>query len=454
MNTEELELFNRFHTTYNRDLVTAQFDRVVAGTSLMIPRELIKLLLQMGGKREGRDTVALVYHLIESALERSEDDENGIHHKNFEGISTSYNSIKKAKNFLEEHGFLDLGDSYQVGKSSKKHSLFNKTEKGEYKLEKKNANDALYAPSPKAPLKEERCIQTRRNLDQLEVDIECARSLYDHMLFKYLMFPREKTLTKGEKKKILNGEKIEDLPERRPDDLVGLVTPLRNLIYKRGKIHRSDKGGRLFSPLTQLKSEFRQCLTVDGESLVCVDMTACQPSLIAMLAKDEKLFLDCQNEIFYENIANELNVDRAAAKQCFCIYSFGQNRKDTDKNRRGLQVQDLMKKEYPKTHQYVWEQKEQKLYNNFSHQVQWLESEIFIDKIMAELDELGIFALSIHDGICGKASDREIIAKIVEKHTEKYFNVKPKYKVESLWNNRVMFNRHMKNIMNTKHTLL
>lgn len=450
MNKPELDTLNRQSTTYNRDLVTAQFDRAVSGTSLMIPQELIELLPRLNRKRKGQETIALLYNFIEYELERSEGDEVGIHHTRFNGISTSGNTITNAKNALIKQGFLHMGSSYQVGERSKAYKLLNKTEKGEYKLEKKNANDALYADTQN----EERCEQTRRNLDQIEVDSEFARSVYDHLLFEYLMLPREKTLTKGEKKRIISGEKIENLPKRRFDDLVGLVTPLRNLIYRKGKICRTEKGGRLFSPLTQLKSDFRQCLTADGESLVCVDMTACQPSLLAMLTEDQNLFNDCQNDIFYDKIANELNVDRAAAKQCFCIYNFGPNRKDTDKNRRGLQVQELMKKEYSKTHQFVWDQKEKKLYKKFSHKLQRIESEIFIDGIMAELDKRGIFALSIHDGICGKVSDRERIAEIVEKHTEQRFNIKPKYKVESLWNHRVMLNRHMTNIVHTKNTLL
>ena len=46
---------------------------------------------------------------------------------------------------------------------------------------------------------------------------------------------------------------------------------------------KEDKNGRMYSPVTNLAGCFRQYLTLDGEQLVSLDITACQPFLLAVL---------------------------------------------------------------------------------------------------------------------------------------------------------------------------
>ena len=275
---------NRPFTTSTRALLTAQFDRVVAGTSIMIPRELIELLPKMNRKKVGQDIIALVYYFIENELDRCERKQVSIHHKKFDEISSSRNVIKRAKDHLIEHGFLRVGRKYRPNVSSKKHRLLKRSNKEEYILKVRNSNDALFSYTQPD---EDRCLQTRNNLNQIEVNINEARSIFQNLLFGHLNIPREILLTKGEKKLLYKGKKLEEITDRKDTGLAGLITPLRNLIYQKGKVHRSDKGRRLYSPLTQIKSEFRQCITVDGESLVSVDMTACQPTLLSMMSGDK-----------------------------------------------------------------------------------------------------------------------------------------------------------------------
>jgi len=177
---------------------------------------------------------------------------------------------------------------------------------------------------------------------------------------------------------------------------------------------------------------------------VSVDMTACQPTLLSMMSGDKGLFNDCQEDVFYSKIGEELGVDRDGAKQLYCVYNFGKNRYAGDKNKNALLVQRFINKEYPKAHQFAWNQKKNNHYKKFSHKLQSYEAEIFIDGIMEELDRRGVWATSIHDGICGKSSDLEEIIAVFNNITGKFSKKSVNYKVDHMWNSRVMWGLNMR----------
>lgn len=397
-------MISRIETTPEEYFTTTLFNNIIEGKTVYLPRELISVIEQSSPQARGRDNTALVYYLVQSECERTNEETVGVHSGRFDGISKDSESIKRARGFLQEKGFLEVGGSYQVGVSSKEHTLRNDTDLVEYHLEAKSSHAALYRETQE----DDRCKQTRENLDRVVVDIEHARKIFRMTAFKYLLFGlpelRDKEPTSGEKKHIKNGINIENLPKRTVANLHGLLIPLNQIIHNKGRVFRDRKGRRLFSPLTQLKKHFRDCLSIDGEKLVSLDSICCQPSLIACLAGDTGCLDDCVNDRFYSNIAEKLSVTRDQAKETFCQFSFGPRRTANTSAKMAFAVQNIIKERYPGFAQYVWDAKKGD-YREFSHKLQEFESHYFIDGVLAELQQKGIFSLTIHDSILVKKSD-------------------------------------------------
>ena len=174
--------------------------------------------------------------------------------------------------------------------------------------------------------------------------------------------------------------------------------------WRKGRITKGRKSGRIFSPLTQLAREFRQSLRWDIEGLSgrweLLDLICSQPTLIAYTSGDAAMIKDCLKNKYYDIIAEELGQTRDEAKVSFCEYAYGQNRgKLTAKNINSWTVQNkVMKKIYPTAYQYIRNGKRGD-HRRFIQRLQQKESEIFINLIMPQVNRRQIPAVTIHDGI-------------------------------------------------------
>jgi hypothetical protein len=243
-------------------------------------------------------------------------------------------------------------------------------------------------------------IEYRNNLNQLEFDLERFVDVVDERI-------AEKT-----------GENQGAIQENEAFALIApSIYPVSRLVNKKGRVFR-DKTNRLHSPFTQLYKGYRECFTVDGERLACLDMKAAQPTLLGLMSGDQKLVEHCVSDILYQQIAQITGTDRDMAKRNYCWFAYGAiKEKETVENRPVFEIQNLFEREYPTAFAFIKQQKSTN-YRTFSHQMMRAEAAIFIDGVFRELTKEGIFALTIHDSVFFKENDpnaqnlvEEIIAR-------------------------------------------
>ncbi|WP_237227651.1 hypothetical protein [Rubinisphaera sp. JC750] len=257
------------------------------------------------------------------------------------------------------------------------------------------------------------CQSTRQMLDCLQLDIPLCRKIYSQIVSDYKNLGPEIKPTKNEKKRLYKGEKTGN---RSFQQLRSILFPLEQLDCRSGRVSRSKKGRRLFSPFTQLKSDFRAAISVEGDALASVDMRACQPTLLALLAKDEAFYRDCIHDRLYEAIREELGVDRDTAKMAYCEYAYGGIRSKNSKSQAAFAIQELIADRYPTTAKFVNEARKDGDYRRLSHRMMKFESELFVDGVLSELHGRNIFALSVHDGLYCKSSQLLAVREITQSH--------------------------------------
>jgi hypothetical protein len=195
------------------------------------------------------------------------------------------------------------------------------------------------------------------------------------------------------------------------NDQTSLVIAVRNIVHGAGRVFR-DPYGRLHSPFTNLKREFRGGFRAEGETLVGIDMSCCQPTLLALQTQERKFFDDCLADRLYGSIAEMLECSRDDAKEAYCHFAYSSNVTANSKDTRRRKIHEMFQAEYPETSRYIAEQKSGD-YRQFSHRLMGYESELFIDGLLKEFCKKEIFCLSVHDGLFVKQSELEMARKMV-----------------------------------------
>ena len=173
-----------------------------------------------------------------------------------------------------------------------------------------------------------------------------------------------------------------------------------------GQITRCDYG-RLHSPLTRTERRIRSLLQLDGkpDSLVEVDVSCCQPLLLAIMAGDQKMVESCGTRGFYDEIADCLKQPqmRVKAKECFLWWMF--RARDADSKKYAEDISSFMRRKYPKTLQ-TWAMYDG---DHLAHLLQCRESMLMIDRVLNSLFDAGIFAVSVHDSFLVRPEDKELV---------------------------------------------
>ena len=394
-------------------LTDAEIDCLFDGTTVLIPASLAESLNNSGWrKREGRETVVLVWRLIRQMEVSKHYSPVPIHTERFEEIAST-NTTKNAKVWLAENNFIACPPSYQVGRTSKKYATLIRSAKSPFELKRKNAGQTMSRQTDM----ELSSVLTRGLLDTLEVDVCGAKESFKTLLSEYLADSGQDAKDEGDPYR-----------EREDYDLNCLIAPFQQIGWKKGRVFRGSLGNRLYSPLTMLKSTFRQHLSLDGQELVYVDMQACQPTLLSYVTGDTKLLDACYDNELYEMIATELNVDRDDAKTAYCAYSFGPNRSSNTKNIQAFRVQEMVRKEFPKTAEFVWKSKRFN-YRKFSRGLQRREADLFIDDCLVRLRLGKIPVLSIHDCLVTTKQHLSYVLNFAKKHIQE-LGIKAKFKTE------------------------
>lgn len=189
---------------------------------------------------------------------------------------------------------------------------------------------------------------------------------------------------------------------------------------------------RVFSNITNLKSEFRKYLRLDGEQLYSIDIACSQASLLVSFydpavpehMEEKRKFVDIiRNDDLYSNLAAVGGIARKQAKvEAFKIF-FGQNF-----IQKGP-LCEAFKKEFPLLTKEIAKRKFRN-YKNCARLLQQMESHIVIEKTAYELTQKKIKFLTIHDSICVKKEDIPIARECLERHFEETLGFPPKLTVE------------------------
>ena len=173
-----------------------------------------------------------------------------------------------------------------------------------------------------------------------------------------------------------------------------------------GTVTRCDYG-RLHSPLTRTERRIRSLLRLEGkaDSLVEVDVSCCQPLLLAIMSGDQQMIESCGDRSFYDEIESSLTQPQmqVRAKECFLWWMF--RNRDAASRRYCDDISSLMSLKYPKTLK-TWS-----MYNgdHLAHLLQCRESMLMIDRVLNSLFERGIFAVSVHDSFLVRPEDRDVV---------------------------------------------
>ncbi|WPQ65530.1 hypothetical protein SIO70_11790 [Chitinophaga sancti] len=181
------------------------------------------------------------------------------------------------------------------------------------------------------------------------------------------------------------------------------------------KIARPVKDSRLYSPLTSIKRELRQYLTLDGKQLIGLDVVGCQLLLSAIAVEnyfksnykgvelpDDMIEYKQISEagLLYEKLAEQegktsmLQKDRSKYKQrLYKLFFFSKNSKRPNK------LQQAFKALFPSVFDMIVEIKTNHNYNEWAKIMQEVESVLMLDSVSKKLIERGIKFLNLHDGI-------------------------------------------------------
>jgi hypothetical protein len=237
--------------------------RLIEGRAVFVPSMLNYKLEQFSRKRRGRELAAQLWCMIANA-EAYENGPVAINNRRFLAFGGT-EAVSNTKKRLEAEGLIGIGPSYEAGVRSKTYSIKTCSNPIELQLvDDWSSSHAKYTEGDEA------CFHTRNTLDRLEVDVPRVLSLLTEMVPEYLSitYDEGKLSTRsvgGRKKK---------------SKLYSLAAPITSLIESKGRVSRSRTCKRLFSPLTNLKTEFRSCLSIEGDPLAYVDMVCAGPAIV------------------------------------------------------------------------------------------------------------------------------------------------------------------------------
>ncbi len=364
---------------------------------IYIPQSLIDTLKFHRRRKEFILATVLVYSIIDGWSIRTKADTNGkkwrqINRNHFDGCAGKRNTVSKAIEWLELNNFIEIKK-----RISKKGEVINDNKKGKYsnryRTKGKPKKDRTTFQVNEDAYHEANAV-TETGTDWASIETRNNLALL--------------TLT-------------DQLIKEKNNRTNRAIWTIEN---NAGTVRRGRHVDRLYSEWCFANEEVRRLFLFDGEPFESFDLGSAQPTIVGKLADDKELMTACMNDQLYPAIAELLGYDpieeRKKAKQKFYRYCYGPILKDWKKQPEAYSVQDYISKTFPKTHYYAVGQKNPD-YRRFARHMQNLEAEIFIDGIFAELVQLGIPALTCHDGIYCPISHASQVEQICRKHLTLFF---------------------------------
>ena len=213
---------------------------------------------------------------------------------------------------------------------------------------------------------------------------------------------------------------------------VRIQNSARALHHKVVNAKRGQRVNRLFSTFTLAPRLTRRCFTLDSQEIVTIDLQAGQPTLLAAYAGDEPLLQRCYDNLLYDDVQQITGAkDRDEAKKFWNRYGLGKNHVESWKIQT-LQLQEYVQNQFPVAFNYVWKAK---MYGHkyLSHKLQNEEARLFVDVILQKLKGRDLAALTIHDSIACKETDKNLVLETMQETLDREIpNKKYKLKIEEL----------------------
>lgn len=196
---------------------------------------------------------------------------------------------------------------------------------------------------------------------------------------------------------------------------------------------RDKTAGRLHTCVTNMKSEFRKCLKMDGEELVEIDISYCQPTLLSHLIKGyrnewSKYVELLQTHDFYDWISSEtrtLGYNREKCKKAIFSQMLFCDNKTSDRSAFFAKF----KQHFPKLSR---EMRGIKItnYKRLAVLLQRVESKLIIDGVLKKFSQEEIPCLTVHDAVLVKKSDLERAKAFMDQCLTDFLGFQPKLSVK------------------------
>jgi hypothetical protein len=165
--------------------------------------------------------------------------------------------------------------------------------------------------------------------------------------------------------------------------------------------------GRFYNSTTNLSYTSLPFIKLKRRSIKEIDVANCQPLILSKLINSNEYKKDCELGLFYNNLADELDISRTSAKMLSYKFIFFSNKKlNTGK------IYDAMEKLYPGVISQINELRDK---IEIAKEMQKIESDIFVNKI----GNLDFKMMLRHDAVFVYEEDYDIVKNYVIKEFNK-----------------------------------
>lgn len=364
-------------------------ERLFSNSALLIPAKLHEAALREGFRPERRTAIYLIYDVIMQKCARMKGKWAYISDRSFLKVVKNHTRKSAEKKWLEQKGFIQI-KKWRSKDGTLKNSKVPGRQCQGYKIGEQ-ASECIWVDLwerelvwPNLTDGDHLCQYTREVLNLIEVDHATVSSMC-------LGVATHPMLSATRRMAILHWARV--------------------LQFSSGSIRRGRQVNRLYSPWTSAPRELRRACRLCSEPIVSIDLQASQPTFIGLLAQDDAFVEACFNDEVYGHIGSLFCASRDDAKPIFLSYVYGPNRKPQARNKFALAVQQYVAKQFPKTHAFIWQEKDSN-YKAFARQLQNLEAHFFLDEILAEMKQKGIHALTAHDSVAVPESEVDAALEI------------------------------------------
>lgn len=212
---------------------------------------------------------------------------------------------------------------------------------------------------------------------------------------------------------------------------------IENIKNKSGFFTESQRTGRQYNFVTNMPKWLRQQLTHNGERLIEIDISQCQPTFLASLYQEEdpndvlerRTYSDfIQSNNIYEYFNKKMfypikNDEKQLMKEAFLMPLFGGS------HMHGMEIFKKFAAEFPilaARIRYV------KRFNNsnLAFFLQEKEARAIIHGVIKNLYEDHIWSICVHDAVICKKEDQERVIREINENVLLIAGVKPKLKID------------------------